>query len=57
MEPLVNRLVEKKLREILEDPDYGLKVSLAVRKKLLKKHARKDNIPAGKVAAKLGISW
>ena len=56
MEPFVNQMVEKKVREILEDPDYGLKISSTVRKRFHKKHSRRDNIPAEKVAAKLGLS-
>jgi DNA invertase Pin-like site-specific DNA recombinase len=61
LKAIVEEAVEKKLYEIVQDPDSGLKLRPEVRKRLRRtltaerKGAR--GIPAFQVAKKLGLRW
>ena len=56
--PIVDEMVEKKLIELLGDPDEGLVLKPEIRKRLDKaiKH-RTKGVPADRVAEKLGLKW
>lgn len=58
IKPLIEEVVERKLYEILGDPDEGLELRPEVQKRL-RKSLRKTpkGIPAKKVAEELGLKW
>ena len=58
IKPLVEEIVEEKLKELLGDPDSGLKVKEDTIHRLRKSlHSRTHAISAAKVAKQLGLSW
>jgi hypothetical protein len=61
LKQIVEEAVEKKLYEIVQDPDLGLKFRPEVRKRLQRtlgpKRGMKRGIPASEVAKKLGLRW
>jgi len=58
---IVEEAVERKLYEIVQDPDTGLKLRPEIRKRLsstLKSERKgKKGVPAAQVAKKLGLRW
>lgn len=61
LKAIVEEAVEKKLYEIVQDPDSGLKLRPEVRKRLRRTLAAERKgargIPASQVAKKLGLRW
>lgn len=61
LKEIIEDAVERKLYEVVTDPDKGFKLKPAVRKRLkesLKVHRRGEKrIPARQVAKKLGLRW
>jgi hypothetical protein len=61
LKEIVEEAVERKLYEIVIDPDKGLRLKPAVRKRLREtlKTQRKGEkgIPARQVASRLGLKW
>ena len=55
---LIEEIVERKILQLLSDPDYGLRLRKAVRERLRRSlKSRRKGIPAAKVAKKLGLKW
>lgn len=58
IKPLVEEIVEEKLKELLGDPDSGLKVKEGTIHRLRKSlHSKMRSISAAKVAKNLGLRW
>ena len=57
LKTLIEDAVEKKLKEILFDPDEGLELREEVKKRLLESFRRKRGIPVEKVAEELSLKW
>ena len=58
IKPFLEQIVEEKLKELLGDPDGGLKVKEGIRHRLAKSlQSRTHGIPAQKAAKKLGLHW
>jgi hypothetical protein len=58
LEPMIENIIERKLIEILGDPDSGLVLTDKVRIRLEQSFKTKGKgIPADKVANKLGLKW
>jgi hypothetical protein len=58
IKPLIEEIVEKKVIELIGDPDYGLELRTDVRKRLKKSLTiKKKGIPAEKVAKELRLKW
>ena len=56
--PLVEEIVEEKIKELLGDPDSGLSVKENVIHRLRKSlHSKTPTISADKIAKKLGLHW
>ena len=58
LEPMIENIIERKLIEILGDPDSDLVLTDKVRVRLEQSLKSKGKcIPAGRVANKLGLKW
>ena len=58
LEPMIENIIERKLIEILGDPDSDLVLTDKVRIRLEQSFKLKGKgIPADKVANKLGLKW
>ena len=61
LKKIIEDAVERKLYEVVTDPDKGLKLRPAVRKRLRKslnpQRKGEKGIPARQVARKLGLRW
>ena len=57
MKPLVAEMVEQKLLEMLGDPDEGLTIRPAARRRILERIDRSKTVPAAQAAARLGLKW
>jgi hypothetical protein len=55
---VIEEIVERKILQLLSDPDYGLRLRKAVREQLRRSlKSRRKGIPAAQVAKKLGLKW
>ena len=55
---LIEEIVERKILQLLSDPDYELRLRKAVRERLRRSlKSRRKGIPAAEVAKKLGLKW
>lgn len=58
IKPMVEKIVERKVIELLGDPDMGLELRRSIRKRLKKSLAtRTKTISANKVVRILGLKW
>ncbi len=58
IKPLLEEIVEEKIKELLGDPDSGLKVKESVLQRLKKSvHSPSHSIPIDKIAKQLGLHW
>ncbi|MBA7605100.1 hypothetical protein ES703_12229 [subsurface metagenome] len=56
IEKIVEKVVNRKLQELLKDPDYGLELQKNFKQKLnLILRKRKKTIPEAKIAKKYGV--
>lgn len=56
--PMVEQIVEKKLMELLGDPDSGLELREHVRQRLKKSLlSHSEGVSANKVAKRFGLHW
>jgi hypothetical protein len=57
LKELVKGLVDDRLRELLGDPDLGLPLGEALRKRLKESLTAAERITGEEVAEKLGLRW
>jgi len=57
MKPLLDELVEQKLLELLGDPDEGLQLKPAARRRIMERLDKSKLVSASKAASRLGLKW
>jgi len=58
LKAMIEEIVEKKLLELLGDPDWGLELREEVKERLRRiLRSRKKGVPAEDVASRLGLKW
>ena len=57
LKELVKGIVDDRLRELLGDPDLGMKLGEAVRARLKASLASTERLTGDDVAGKLGLKW
>jgi len=58
LKAMIEEIVERKLLELLTDPDFGLELREEVKERLMRLlRSRKKGVPLQEVANRLGLKW
>ncbi|RKY17142.1 MAG: hypothetical protein DRP63_04205 [Planctomycetota bacterium] len=58
LKAMIEEIVERKLLELLTDPDFGLELREEVKERLRRLlRSRKKGVPLQEVANRLGLKW